>query len=159
MGPIIMSRFSFAELCDTGRGAFDYRVIARAFDVVIVEDIPTMNLDEHNRARRFITLIDELYEGRCALLCSAVDAKSPVDLFESRDNNHDIDVDKDIDNGTDDGNGGSNNCSKNNINVVVDGGSGDGNGAELFNDRIEWIDVAQQGGTPVGALASVRELA
>ncbi|OEU16668.1 AFG1-like ATPase, partial [Fragilariopsis cylindrus CCMP1102] len=115
-----MARFSFEELCDTEKGAMDYRAIAQTFDIVIVEDIPALDLEGHNRARRFITLIDELYEGKCALLCSALNGKTPMDLFQTYEN---ADM-------------------KNN----------------KSNDVIFGIDVAQQGGTPVGALASVREL-
>jgi len=125
----IMARFSFEELCDANRGAMDYRVIAQAFDIVIIEDIPTLDFNSHNRARRFITLIDELYEGKCALLCSALNAKTPMDLFQT----------------------GKTDVSNN----LYVGGGGD----EESDDKDSWIDVSQQGGTPVGALASVRELA
>jgi predicted ATPase len=131
-----MARFSFDELCDTEKGAMDYRAIAQTFDIVIVEDIPTLDLEGHNRARRFITLIDELYEGKCALLCSALNGKTPMDLFQTYENTHTA-------------------TNNNNDSNVVEGGEDD----EESNDEVIFgIDVAQQGGTPVGALASVREL-
>ena len=129
-----MARFSFEELCDTEKGAMDYRAIAQTFDIVIVEDIPALDLEGHNRARRFITLIDELYEGKCALLCSALNGKTPMDLFQTYEN-------ADMKNNSYDSN-------------IVEEGEDD----EESNDVIFGIDVAQQGGTPVGALASVREL-
>lgn len=75
----LVGRFTFAELCQADLGASDYRVLAQHFDVVILENIPLLNLKEHNRARRFITLIDELYEQKCALFCSAV--QDPHNLF------------------------------------------------------------------------------
>jgi protein AFG1 len=112
-----MARFSFEELCDRDLGAQDYRAIAQKFDIVVLEDIPYLNLEQHNIARRFITLIDELYEGKCALLCSSPTA-SPMDLFQAEPRKGKMEE----------------------INVGLG------------------IDVATQGGTAVGALASVREL-
>jgi protein AFG1 len=122
-----MACFQFEELCDTDRGATDFRAIAHAFDIVVIKNIPKLDIEGHNRARRFITLIDELYEAKCALLCSAVDAKTPMGLF--RGGEHDSETIAEVEkNATDE-------------------------------TEILWVDVAQQGGTPVGALASVRELA
>lgn len=68
----IVARFQFDELCCKELGASDYRAIAEDFDIIILEDIPFLTLKDHDQARRFITLIDELYEGNCALFCSAV---------------------------------------------------------------------------------------
>jgi protein AFG1 len=130
-----MARFSFEELCDTEKGAMDYRAIAQTFDIVIVEDVPALDLEGHNRARRFITLIDELYEGKCALLCSALNGKTPMDLFQTYEN--------------------ADTTNDNNDSNVVEGVDSDD---DESNEVIFGIDVAQQGGTPVGALASVREL-
>jgi protein AFG1 len=67
----IVGRFKFEELCRRDIGAADFRAVAQRFRIVMVEDIPRLNLKQHNEARRFITLIDELYEHRCALICSA----------------------------------------------------------------------------------------
>lgn len=118
-----MACFSFDELCDTEKGSADYHAIAKAFDIVVLEGIPKMDLDGHNRARRFITLIDELYEGKCALVCSTLDAKTPADLFEgSTSEQQQVEEENEL------------------------------------PDVVMGIDVAQEGGTPVGALASVREL-
>lgn len=124
--------FSFGELCDKDRGAMDYRAIANEFDVVVLRDVPVMDTEGHNRARRFITLIDELYEGKCALLCATTSLETietPMDLFATPR----VGIDS---------------------SESVDESVADDEGSE-----IEWVDVAQQGGTPVGALASVRELA
>lgn len=68
----LVGRFQFDELCNRELGSSDYRAIARHFSIVILEGIPLLNLKDHDQARRFITLVDELYEGKCALLCSAV---------------------------------------------------------------------------------------
>jgi predicted ATPase len=129
-----MACFSFAELCDADRGSTDYRAIARAFDIVVLEDIPTMDLEGHNRARRFITLIDELYEGKCALLCSTLAATTPGELFGAESA----------------GSGTSSDAMDDNENK----NENETPEPESYLD----VDVAQEGGTPVGALASVREL-
>lgn len=68
----LVARFQFDELCNRELGSSDYRSIAEQFDIVILEQIPLLTLKDHDQARRFITLIDELYEGNCALFCSAV---------------------------------------------------------------------------------------
>merc|ERR1712150_355261 len=67
----IVARFSFEELCRRDVGSSDYQAIADYFQVVLIENIPRLNLKKHDEARRFITLIDELYEHKCALMCSA----------------------------------------------------------------------------------------
>jgi len=67
----LVAKFNFAELCRRDIGAADYQAIADNFKVVIIENIPRMTLRQHDEARRFITLIDELYEKKCALMCSA----------------------------------------------------------------------------------------
>lgn len=71
---------SFDNLCKVDLGASDYNTIAAKFKVVIIVDIPTLSVKEHDQARRFITLVDELYESRCAVACYAT--AKPEDLFE-----------------------------------------------------------------------------
>ena len=74
----LVGRFDFYELCGRDLGAQDFRAIAQHFGIVVVENIPELTLDGHNQARRFVTFIDELYEARTALLCTAV---APPDLL------------------------------------------------------------------------------
>lgn len=63
--------FEFEELCIKPRGSIDYIEIARAFNTVMLSNIPQM-LEEHaNEARRFITLVDEFYDRNVKLLISA----------------------------------------------------------------------------------------
>lgn len=69
----IIARLSFEELCTTDLGSNDYKAIAAHFRVVMLENIPLLSLKHPDRARRFITLIDELYEANCCLVCSAAD--------------------------------------------------------------------------------------
>jgi predicted ATPase len=74
-----IARFTFDELCARPLGAADYNLLARTFHTIILSDIPRMSLDHINEARRFITLIDELYEHRVKLICTA--ATLPEELF------------------------------------------------------------------------------
>jgi cell division protein ZapE len=77
-----VGRFQFADLCDRALGASDFRAVAAAFDCVAIDSIPILSKRRHNSARRFITLIDELYEARTPLLCSA-EAVPASQLFQS----------------------------------------------------------------------------
>lgn len=78
----IVARFSFEELCRRDIGSADYQAVANYFQVILIENIPRLNLKNHDEARRFITLIDELYEHKCALMCSA--DYEAEDLFLAR---------------------------------------------------------------------------
>ena len=69
-------RVSFDELCDAELGATDYRRLAYQFQTVVLQDIPLLTMEKHDLARRFITLVDELYEGRCVLICVAREASA-----------------------------------------------------------------------------------
>lgn len=75
-----VARFHFDELCKIELGSNDYRALSRRFRVVCIDNIPILTLKEHDQARRFITLVDELYEAKCALICSAA-VKSVDQLF------------------------------------------------------------------------------
>lgn len=72
---------SFSELCEKERGASDYHALARGFHTICVYDIPKMSKESHNSARRFITLIDELYNAQAQLVCVA--EAPPLELFKS----------------------------------------------------------------------------
>ena len=78
-----VARFSFSELCREARGPADYLALARAFHAVIIDDIPQVEPAERNEAKRFITLIDELYEHKVKLVCSA--AAPPGALYPDGD--------------------------------------------------------------------------
>eukprot|EP01125_Pyxidicula_operculata_P012456 TRINITY_DN4088_c0_g1_i2.p1 TRINITY_DN4088_c0_g1~~TRINITY_DN4088_c0_g1_i2.p1 ORF type:complete len:421 (+),score=68.09 TRINITY_DN4088_c0_g1_i2:19-1281(+) len=66
-----LSRFTFEELCDRPLGPHDFRLLAESMHTVILEDIPKMDITKANQARRFITLVDELYQHKVKLICSA----------------------------------------------------------------------------------------
>lgn len=63
--------FTFDELCCEAVGAAEYITLANNFHTVCLEGVPRMTINNKNEARRFIILIDELYEHRCKFACSA----------------------------------------------------------------------------------------
>jgi cell division protein ZapE len=68
-----IGRASFWELCARPLGPADYLAIAGAVRVLILEDIPQLSSSNYNEAKRFVTLIDTLYEAKVRLICSAAD--------------------------------------------------------------------------------------
>ncbi len=64
---------SFDELCRAPLGPADFLAIARHFHTLILDGVPRLSADQRNEARRFIMLIDELYEHRCHLVIAADD--------------------------------------------------------------------------------------
>ncbi len=68
-----IGRASFWELCAKPLGPADFLAIAAAVKVLILEDIPQLSSSNYNEAKRFVTLIDALYEARVRLIASAAD--------------------------------------------------------------------------------------
>ncbi len=68
------ARAGFYELCGRPLGPADYLALAHAIRLLVLEDIPQMGPENYNAARRFVTLIDALYEGRVRLIASAATA-------------------------------------------------------------------------------------
>jgi len=66
-----VARFSFADLCGQPLGAGDYLKIAHEFHTVILDHIPVMTYERRNEAKRFIILIDTLYDHAVKLIASA----------------------------------------------------------------------------------------
>ena len=62
---------SFNELCVQPLGSADYLEIAREFSTLIMAGIPKLTAEKRNEAKRFITLIDALYEHKVKLICTA----------------------------------------------------------------------------------------
>lgn len=70
-----VARFTFANLCEEPLGAADYLAIAKRFHTVILSDIPYLPPTRRNESKRFLILIDALFEHNVNLVCSAaVDA-------------------------------------------------------------------------------------
>ncbi|WP_333683009.1 cell division protein ZapE [Pontibaca methylaminivorans] len=74
-----IARASFYDLCAKPLGPADYLAIAESVELLILEDIPCLSRSNFNEARRFVTLIDALYEGRRRLVASAED--EPESLY------------------------------------------------------------------------------
>ncbi len=66
-----VARFSFRQLCGQPLGASDYLRIAREFHTIILAGIPVMDFPQRNEAKRFIALIDTLYDNAVKLVASA----------------------------------------------------------------------------------------
>jgi cell division protein ZapE len=66
-----VARFSFGDLCEQPLGANDYLRIAHEFHTIILDRIPVMDAERRNEARRFIILIDTLYDHAVKLVASA----------------------------------------------------------------------------------------
>jgi cell division protein ZapE len=74
-----VARAKFFDLCGAPLGPADYLTIAEAARVLVLEDIPRLSRNNFNEAKRFVTLIDALYEARVQLIASA--AASPEMLY------------------------------------------------------------------------------
>ncbi|MEH6632386.1 MAG: cell division protein ZapE [Halopseudomonas aestusnigri] len=74
---------SFEELCAEALGPGDYLAVAGHFHTIIMSGVPKMGPDNRDKARRFMSLIDALYEHRCNLVVSA--AEEPEKLYSEGD--------------------------------------------------------------------------
>ena len=73
----------FNELCGKTLGPADYLAIAENFHTLIICDIPRLGPESNDKAKRFVTLIDALYENNVKLICSAEVA--PLELYVKGD--------------------------------------------------------------------------
>jgi cell division protein ZapE len=74
-----VARFPFDDLCGKPLGAADYLRIAHEFHTLIVDHVPVMDFDRRNEAKRFIILIDTLYDHAVKLIASA--QAEPAELY------------------------------------------------------------------------------
>ncbi|TMW67953.1 hypothetical protein Poli38472_007625 [Pythium oligandrum] len=81
-------QFSFQELCERPLGAADYLVIAEAFPVVFVRNIPKLNLEKINAMRRFITFVDCMYDKGVRLHCLADAAAEDLYQVDANSKGH-----------------------------------------------------------------------
>ncbi len=75
-----VARFAFKDLCEAPLGTLDYLRIAHTYHTVMIDGIPVMQRDRREIARRFINLIDTLYDNKVCLIASA--AAEPDALCE-----------------------------------------------------------------------------
>jgi len=78
-----VARFGFLDLAAQALGAADYLAVAERYHTVLVERIPLLSKDKRNEAKRFVTLIDVLYENKVRLVCSA--DGTPEELYPAGD--------------------------------------------------------------------------
>jgi cell division protein ZapE len=65
------ARFDFHDLCERALGAADYLALASRFHTLILDGVPRLTPDKRNEARRFMTLVDAMYERRMVLVVAA----------------------------------------------------------------------------------------
>ena len=80
-----VARFEFADICERPLAASDYLRLAHDYHTILVDRIPVMDHAERNAAKRFISLIDTLYDNAVKLMASA--GADPASLYRATDGN------------------------------------------------------------------------
>ncbi|THD54785.1 MAG: cell division protein ZapE [Bradyrhizobium sp.] len=80
-----VARFSFADICEKPLGASDYLRLAHDYHTLMIDRIPVMDYAMRNAAKRFITLIDTLYDNGVKLMASA--EADPLSLYVASEGN------------------------------------------------------------------------
>lgn len=80
-----VARFSFADICEKPLAASDYLRLAHDYHTILIDHIPAMDYAERNAAKRFIALIDTLYDNAVKLMASA--EADPVSLYLADEGN------------------------------------------------------------------------
>jgi cell division protein ZapE len=78
-----VARFSFADVCEKPLAASDYLRLAHDYHTLIIDRIPVMDYADRNAAKRFIALIDTLYDNSVKLMASA--EADPLSLYVATD--------------------------------------------------------------------------
>ncbi|UOM33436.1 cell division protein ZapE [Acuticoccus sp. I52.16.1] len=79
-----LARFGFSELVEQPRSANDFIALAKRFHTIFLEDIPVLTPDRRETTRRFINLVDVLYDQKVRLVATA--AAEPDALFDPGEN-------------------------------------------------------------------------
>ena len=77
------ARFTFADLCEKPLGPADYLALAQMFKIVFIEHIPALHPDRRNEAKRFVLMIDTLYDAKARLV--ATSAQAPEGIYPAGD--------------------------------------------------------------------------
>jgi len=80
-----VARFCFADICERPLAASDYLRLAHDYHTIMIDHIPVMDYAERNAAKRFITLIDTLYDNGVKLIASA--EADPLSLYVANEGN------------------------------------------------------------------------
>ena len=88
------ARFSFADLCQKPLGARDFLAIANTFDTIFIDHIPMLDADRRNETKRFIILVDTLYDHAVRLVASA--AAMPEELLTHKRGTEGFEFDRTI---------------------------------------------------------------
>ena len=78
-----VARFSFADICEKPLAASDYLRLAHDYHTIMIDRIPVMDYADRNAAKRFIALIDTLYDNAVKLMASA--GADPLSLYVAPD--------------------------------------------------------------------------
>ncbi len=76
-----VARFNFDDLCAKPLGAEDYLTVARRFHTVVIGQVPILHADNRDKAKRFMVLVDALYEAKSKLILGA---EAPPDSLYPR---------------------------------------------------------------------------
>jgi cell division protein ZapE len=80
-----VARFPFTDLCEKPLAASDYLRLAHDYHTLMIDRIPVMDYADRNAAKRFISLIDTLYDNGVKLMASS--ATDPLSLYRATDGN------------------------------------------------------------------------
>ena len=89
-----VARVSFHDLCEQPLGASDYLAMAERFHTVVLDAVPVMNIEDRNAAKRFIILVDALYDAGVKLVASA--AAEPPELYTAADGREAFEFDRTV---------------------------------------------------------------
>ncbi len=89
-----VARASFADLCSQAYGASDYLALAQRFHTLVLDAVPVLAAESRNEAKRFIILIDALYEHHVKLLASA--EAEPQELYRAQSGREAFEFDRTV---------------------------------------------------------------
>lgn len=88
------ARFAFADLCEKPLGAADYLAVLKRYDTIFVDHIPFLGPDRRNETKRFINLVDTIYDHGARLFASA--AAAPESLLVAKKGTEGFEFDRTV---------------------------------------------------------------
>ncbi|MCD2182399.1 cell division protein ZapE [Rhizobium sp. GN54] len=88
------ARFSFADLCEKPMGAADYLAVLKRYDTIFLDHIPFLGPDRRNETKRFINLVDTIYDHGARLFASA--AAAPESLLVAKKGTEGFEFDRTV---------------------------------------------------------------